>query len=75
MTRLGPDIEAAQAKSGPWSAVRIAGYARKMLSLLRSLHEQSKMVFVDVKPGTVIEDRNIHDTSSRGLLGPVLTSQ
>lgn len=51
MSRLGPDVEAAQTQNGPWSISRMAGYARQMLSLLRVLHEKCKMVFVDVKPG------------------------
>lgn len=51
MTRLGPDVEAAQKRNGPWSVARTAGYARQMLNLLQSLHDKCKMVFVDVKPG------------------------
>lgn len=51
MTRLGPDVEAAQKQSAPWSVARKAGYARLMLDLIRSLHEKCKMIFVDVKPG------------------------
>lgn len=51
MTRLGPDVEGAQKLTGPWSVAQNAGYARQMLALLRSLHNECKMVFVDVKPG------------------------
>lgn len=51
MSRLGPDVDAARAKTGPWPLPRQAGYGRQMLSLLRTLHERCKMVFVDVKPG------------------------
>lgn len=51
MTRLGPDVEGAQELTGPWSVAQTAGYARQMLALLRSLHSECKMVFVDVKPG------------------------
>lgn len=51
MTRLGPDVDAAQRKAGPWSIPRLGGYARQMLELLRCLHERCKMVFIDVKPG------------------------
>lgn len=52
MSRLGPDVEAAQQQDEAWSLPRKVGYARQMLSLLRTLHEGCKMVFVDVKPGT-----------------------
>ena len=51
MTRLGPDVDSAQQLTGPWSVAQKAGYARQMLALLRSLHSECKMVFVDVKPG------------------------
>lgn len=51
MSRLGPDVEVAQ-EGKAWSLPRKVGYARQMLALLRTLHESSKMVFVDVKPGT-----------------------
>lgn len=51
MTRLGPDLDGAQELTGPWSVAHIAGYARQMLALLRTLHSECKMVFVDVKPG------------------------
>ncbi|CAN0072002.1 unnamed protein product, partial [Hapterophycus canaliculatus] len=50
MSRLGPDVEAAQGKGEAWSLAQKAGYARQMLALLRTLHEKCKMVFVDVKP-------------------------
>ncbi|CAN0541027.1 unnamed protein product, partial [Scytosiphon promiscuus] len=49
MTRLGPDLDGAQELTGPWSVTQTAGYARQMLALLRSLHSECKMVFVDVK--------------------------
>lgn len=51
MSRLGPDVEAAQEKGMGWSLAQKVGYARQMLALLRTLHETCKMVFVDVKPG------------------------
>ncbi|CAN0365983.1 unnamed protein product, partial [Scytosiphon promiscuus] len=50
MSRLGPDVEAAQEKGEAWSVARKAGYARQMLTLLRNLHDKCKMIFVDVKP-------------------------
>ncbi|CAM9396819.1 unnamed protein product, partial [Discosporangium mesarthrocarpum] len=50
MTRLGPDLSVAHAQTGPWSVSCIAGYSRQMLSLIRTLHERCRMVFVDVKP-------------------------
>lgn len=53
MSRLGPDVEAAQEKGEAWSVARKAGYARQMLALLRTLHEKCKMIFVDVKPGVL----------------------
>lgn len=53
MSRLGPDVEAAQQEDDAWSLPRKVGYARQMLALLRDLHEKCKMVFVDVKPGTI----------------------
>lgn len=53
MSRLGPDVEAAQEKGNGWSLAQKVGYARQMLALLRALHDKCKMVFVDVKPGTV----------------------
>lgn len=56
MTRLGPDVEGAQKLTGPWSIAQNAGYARQMLALLRSLHSECKMVFVDVKPGESCEE-------------------
>ncbi len=52
MSRLGPDVEAAQEKGTGWSLAQKVGYARQMLALLRTLHNTCKMVFVDVKPGT-----------------------
>lgn len=55
MTRLGPDVDAAQKRNGPWTVARKAGYARQMLALVRSLHEKCKMVFVDVKPGKSVD--------------------
>lgn len=51
MTRLGPDVLAAKTESEPWPVSRTAGYAQQMLQILRALHEQCRMVFVDVKPG------------------------
>ena len=52
MTRLGPDILAAKENSRPWPVARTVEYARQMFLALRALHEQCRMVFVDVKPGT-----------------------
>lgn len=54
MSRLGPDVEAAQQDGDAWSLPRKVGYARQMLALLRDLHEKCKMVFVDVKPGRYV---------------------
>ncbi|CAM9920680.1 unnamed protein product, partial [Choristocarpus tenellus] len=50
MTRLGPDLGSTHTQSDSWSIAKTAGFALQMLSLLRFLHEQCRMVFVDVKP-------------------------